>query len=410
MRQGKKYGTHIHPFHCEGSDYISCRKLELGICFFRLVSKKQQLLTKIMIGNRLIFNSGIFARMGIGNILKEAHRLRLLSTTSIQSQCRHKNRARRALMYVPGSDEKKLKKIPSLNSDCVVLDCEDGVAASQKGEARRLIREVLDNSEIDFGRSERTVRVNSVDSGLCLADLEEILSVKNLPSCILIPKLENLDHTKWFVEKTNSILKDRNLKEKLDLIFFVESAMAILNLKEITEGSIKICQKSHFEPAGIVFGSDDYYASIGALRSNDASEIAFARQYVVTVAKAYHLQAVDVVYIDFKDQKGLIKQAMQGAAMGYTGKQVIHPVQVSICHEAFSPSLKQIEWARKLVEEYKKHQESGKGAFVFRECMIDRPVLLQAENILAVAEFLSKPSESDSNEDWKDNSKHTTKK
>jgi citrate lyase subunit beta-like protein len=236
--------------------------------------------------------------------------------------------------------------------------------------------------------------VNAVDSGLCLADLQEILSAKNLPSCICIPKLEDLDHMKWFIEKTNTILKDRkDLKERLDLIFFVESANALLKLKDITEGSIKLCQKSHFVPAGIVFGSDDFYASIGAVRSNEATEISFARQFVVTVAKAYHLQAIDVVYIDFKDQKGLIKQAMEGARMGYTGKQVIHPVQISICHEAFSPSAQQIEWAQELVKGYRKHQESGKGAFVFRECMIDRPVLLQAENILAVADFLSKPTE-----------------
>lgn len=113
-----------------------------------------------------------------------------------------------------------------------------------------------------------------------------------------------------------------------------------------------------------------------------------ARQQVVIAAKAFGVQAIDVVYIDYKDLVGLKKQCEDGAKLGFTGKQCIHPDQIPIIHDAFKPSAEKIAWAQELIELFKKHQESGKGAFVFNGAMIDKPLLLQAQNIVNIVDSL----------------------
>lgn len=289
---------------------------------------------------------------------------------------------RRAVLYVPGSDDRKLKKIPSLAADCIVMDCEDGVALSQKETARSKIYQALHSQEIDFSGKDCSVRFNSVQSGLCEADMQEILSASYLPSTVHLPKVDSPEHIEWFTEKLKLIMKSRKTSEKLRLIIFTESAESLLSLPTICRRGAELSRDAPFDLDGIVFGSDDFCADIGATRTNEARELTFARQYVVTVAKAFKLQAVDLVYIDYKDLEGLRIQSEEGAGMGFTGKQVIHPSQVAVVQAAFSPSPEKVEWAAALVQAFEQYQKQGKGAFTFRSHMIDMPLLLQARNIL----------------------------
>lgn len=103
------------------------------------------------------------------------------------------------------------------------------------------------------------------------------------------------------------------------------------------------------------------------------------------VAKAYELQAIDAVYINFKDLEGLKKQALEGASMGFTGKQAIHPTQASVIQDAFAPSDERVKWALGLVSAFEEAQAAGKGAFVYSGQMIDMPLLRQAFNVLRTA-------------------------
>ncbi|KAK7070212.1 hypothetical protein SK128_018770 [Halocaridina rubra] len=292
---------------------------------------------------------------------------------------------RRAVLYVPGSDERKLKKIPSLSADCIVMDCEDGVALSKKEDARSTIHQILQSQAIDFSGKDCSVRFNSVDSGLCEDDMKEILSASHLPATVHLPKVESPQQLEWFAGKMKDILKNSNLSEKLRLIIFTESASSLLDLPAICRRGVELSKDSPFKLDGIVFGSDDYCADIGATRTNEAKELSFARQYVVTVAKAFKLQAIDIVYINYKDLDGLKVQSEEGAGMGFTGKQVIHPGQVPVVQAAFSPRPEKVEWAADLVKAFEEHQRAGKGAFTFRGHMIDMPLLLQARNILQMA-------------------------
>ncbi|XP_035249143.1 citramalyl-CoA lyase, mitochondrial [Anguilla anguilla] len=290
---------------------------------------------------------------------------------------------RRAVLYVPGNDERKLRKLASLDVDCAVLDCEDGVALNKKAEARETIGRML--GELTLGRTEKCVRVNSVSSGLAEADLEAVLQGAVLPPALMLPKLEDTQEVQWFVDRFGQCLKGRALAEPIRLVTFVETAVGLLNFKAVCEEVRQLGPRVGLHHDGVVFGSDDFCASIGATRTKGAAELLYARQKVVVTAKAFGLQAIDLVYIDYQDGDGLRRQAREGALMGFTGKQVIHPNQVKAVQEEFSPSPERVEWAQQLIAAFEEHQKLGKGAFTFRGSMIDMPSLKQAQNIVAMA-------------------------
>lgn len=293
---------------------------------------------------------------------------------------------RRAVLYVPASDEKKLKKIPFIQADCVVLDCEDGVALNRKSDARnnivRLLPEILESSD-----SEICVRINSISSGIWQEDMQSLIHAKIRPPALMLPKVENWQEIDTFFSNIEPLSKHQN-QSPISLIIFVESAQGLVNLKEIIESTITYSATSQLRFEGIVFGSDDYCASIGVERSENSNELLYARQKIVAHAKAFDLQVIDMVYINYKDDQGLRAQSLEGSAMGFTGKQVIHPAQVPIVQEAFFPSTKKVEWARELIKAFEKHQEEGKGAFNFHGKMIDMPLLKQAQSIVQMTESL----------------------
>ncbi|XP_053483699.1 citramalyl-CoA lyase, mitochondrial isoform X2 [Ictalurus furcatus] len=290
---------------------------------------------------------------------------------------------RRAVLYVPGNDERKLRKLTSLSVDCAVFDCEDGVALNKKAEARETIPKML--AELNLGHTEKCVRVNSVSSGLTDTDLEVILQAEVLPPALMLPKVEDTEEIQWFVDRFQQRLKGRMLMEPIRLVTFVETAVGLLNFKAVCEAARQLGPKVGLHHDGVVFGSDDFCASIGATRTKDARELLYARQKVVVTTKAFGLQAIDLVYIDYQDEEGLRQQAREGALMGFTGKQVIHPNQIKAVQEEFSPSPDRVNWATELIAAFEEHQKLGKGAFTFRGSMIDMPSLKQAQNIVTLA-------------------------
>ncbi|XP_042316027.1 citramalyl-CoA lyase, mitochondrial isoform X2 [Sceloporus undulatus] len=295
---------------------------------------------------------------------------------------------RRAVLYVPADDVRKIQKISSLNVDCAVLDCEDGVALNRKADAR--VKSVKALEEFEFGRTEKCVRINSVTSGLAEEDLKVILDSSILPTSLMLPKVESVEEVRWFAEKFMSHLKGRTLVEPMNFIPFVETAMGLLNFKSVCEEALRKGPQVGLHLDAVVFGGEDFRASIGSTSSKETHDILYARQKIVVTAKAFGLQAIDLVYIDFQDEEGLRKQSREGALMGFTGKQVIHPNQVAVVQEQFSPSPEKIKWAQELIMAFEEHQHVGKGAFTFRGSMIDMPLLKQAQNIVTLATAIKK--------------------
>jgi len=279
-------------------------------------------------------------------------------------------RVRRAMLYTPGDEWTKINKAITLNVDSICMDLEDGTAANRKLSARATVCKALD--ELDFSKSEKLVRINSVGSGLEMDELREILP--HLPDGIVIPKTETVAQVDLVskviddFERTN----DRPLNG-IRILVVVESALGLLNLRDIV---------AHPRLDGIIFGAEDFTANIGAKRTVTGWEVLYARSTVVTHAAAYDKQAIDMVSINFRDPITLKVESAVGASLGFTGKQIIHPSQVQPVQEAFTPSSKEIDEAANLIKAFREHEELGNGAFEYEGKMIDMPILKQAQNVI----------------------------
>jgi len=272
---------------------------------------------------------------------------------------------------MPGDDRRKIEKSTTLGVDCICMDLEDGTALSKKVEARAVIAKAM--KELDFGDSERCIRINSIGSGFEKDDLASALESK--PDAIVVPKIETVEQVKWVSDQIESY----ELSNKLDigsirLLAGLETAKGVLNLKEIAEADKRL--------EALIFGAEDYAASVGATRTNEGTEVLYARSAVVTACAANDIQAIDMVYIDFKDTEGLRIEAQAGVGLGFSGKQVIHPNQVQVTQEAFTPSDEAIAYAKRVVESFEASQKEGKGAYALDGKMIDMPLLKNAQNVL----------------------------
>ena len=286
--------------------------------------------------------------------------------------------SRRALLYMPGDDRHKIEKATMLGVDCICMDMEDGVAPNKKADARAAIARAL--QELEFGRSEKLARINAVGSGMEQQDIQAVLPYR--PDGIVIPKMEELGQIQWASE----IIEAAELQNgwpvgSIRLLVDVETARGVLNLKEIA---------SHPRLDAIIFGGEDFAASIGATRTKEALELLYARQATVTAAAANGLQAIDIVAIDFKDLEALRLESEFGARLGFTGKQIIHPAQVGPVQTAFTPDADAIAYARRIVETFEASQAKGAGAYALDGRMIDRPLLKNAQKVLDRAKAAGK--------------------
>ena len=286
--------------------------------------------------------------------------------------------SRRALLYMPGDDWKKITKSITLGVDSICMDMEDGTAINRKAEARATIVRAL--QELDFGKSEKLARINSVGSGWENDDIQAVLPFR--PDGIVIPKLEELSQIQWASELIEAAESKNGWPvNSIRILVGVETAKGILNLKEIA---------SHPRLDAVIFGGEDFAASIGARHTKDAIELLYARQATVTACAAFGIQAIDIVAIDFKDLDALRVESEFGAGLGFSGKQIIHPNQVSVVQEAFTPSGEAIAYAKRIVETFEESQRGGKGAYSLDGKMIDMPLLKNAQKVLDRAKAAGK--------------------
>lgn len=283
-------------------------------------------------------------------------------------------RARRALLYVPGNEQKKIEKAKTLDVDCVCLDLEDGVAANRKTEARNAVARAL--RELDFGRSERLARINAIGSGLEEEDLTAILPTR--PDGIVVPKLSSADQMRWVSQRIAAFEGSEGWSRgSVRLLGMIETARGIIELSHISSADDRL--------EALIFGAEDYAADIGAIRTREGLEVLYARSAVVTCAAAFGLQAIDLLDVDFRDLERLEDEARQGARLGFAGKQVIHPNQIAPVQEAFTPDDEAIGQALRILQAAAEHQAAGSGAFALDGKMVDSPIVKGAERVLARA-------------------------
>jgi citrate lyase beta subunit len=275
---------------------------------------------------------------------------------------------------MPGDDRHKIEKGAASNVDSVIMDLEDGVAFSSKPTARETVVTAL--SEVEFGKTERLVRINPVGSAMYVDDLRQ--TVEGRPDGYVLPKVESAGQ----VREVSQWLADVELangwpNHSIALLPIVESARGILNLRDIAESDPRV--------VALIFGAEDLAGDIGAKRTPDGWEVFYARSAVVLHAKAFALQAIDTVYVDLQDMDGLITDTEQALYMGYTGKLAIHPRQVDPIQNVFTPTEEEIQQAQRLIHAYQGHVQAGTGAFQLDGRMVDMPIVRAAEVVLARA-------------------------
>lgn len=274
-------------------------------------------------------------------------------------------------------------KALSLPADSLILDLEDSVTSQNKGSARAEVCAWL--SSADFGGREKLVRMNPLDSDWGRSDLEAIIACK--PDGIVVPKV--LDSKS--VNAVSELIKSKELEAGLEeeairlLLIGTEEAGAVFNLPTMV---------NHPRVNGLTWGAEDLSVSLGARAKRDEhgnylEVFSFVRSMCLLAAVAARVQPIDAVYTELKNRKGLRAECKSAADMGYTGKLTIHPDQIEIVNEAFTPSQQEIDDATELLAAFEEHQGSGKMAFTFRGAMVDVPHLKRATQVLAIAAKIS---------------------
>ena len=283
-------------------------------------------------------------------------------------------RLRRSMMFVPGNNPGMIKDAGIFGADCIMFDLEDSVAMTEKDAARFLVYNAL--TTLDYGKTEIVVRINDLSSGLGVEDLEAI--VRAQPDVIRLPKTENAQDVIDCEREIERIEKEAGIPVgTTGMMAAIETAGGVLNAYEIAHSSKRLI--------GIALGAEDYVTDLKTTRSDDGTELFFARGMILNAARSAGIDALDTVYSDVNNEEGFIREATLIKKMGFSGKSIINPRQIAPLHEIFMPREKDLKKARAVMEAIREANERGSGVASLNGKMIDRPVVLRAQYLLELA-------------------------
>ncbi|MDA8720470.1 CoA ester lyase [Nitrosopumilus sp.] len=277
----------------------------------------------------------------------------------------------RSLIFVPGNNPRFLEKAKKIQADIVCFDLEDSVPDDEKTSARKLIKNAL-KSRSEYSSS-IFVRTNSPLSGKIPSDLKEIIQ-KGIDG-IVIPKVNNVTELKKIQKTLSGLEKSKKLKP-IQIIPSIESAEGVVNSYSIASFGKRV--------TAIVFGIFDLLNDLGVEYTKDSPGGKYSRYKIPVDAAAAGISAIDGIWQDLNDLKGLQKDCNFGKSLGYSGKSVIHPDQISMIHKSFYPNKTEISWAEKVCKVYLKSTKKGKGATTVDGKMIDEVHYKQAQALLDI--------------------------
>jgi citrate lyase subunit beta / citryl-CoA lyase len=284
----------------------------------------------------------------------------------------------RSLLFVPGHRRDMIPKAAASGADAVILDLEDAVAPREKPAARRTVAEALDAMASSGAPGLAVfVRVNGLNSGLVDEDLAAAarprLDGVCVPKCETPPDVHAMAARLLAVEDRVGVPRGR-----LRMLVLLETVHGVLDAPAIARQSPRIY--------GIVFGAEDFTADAGLARTREGAELTAARTAVSMAAHAAGVEPIDGIFADFRDEAGLVADTTEARRLGYTGKTLIHPAQIAPVHRVFAPAEEEIAKARRIVEAFERATGTESGVVVVDGAMVDRPVVLRAQRLLARAE------------------------
>jgi citrate lyase subunit beta/citryl-CoA lyase len=273
------------------------------------------------------------------------------------------DRLRRSLLYVPASSETMVCGAGSRGADVLILDLEDGVHPDVKESARELIERLW--TEVDFGGAEVLLRVNAAGSPWHEADLAAATRIR--PAGVVLPKCED-------PAAVESL--DARLGWGLPLFLMIETARGVIAAPELARAP---------RVAGLLFGAADYRESMRAGRTPDEIELLPPRSALVLAARAAGVEAFDTPFFAYRDEAGLEASARRARALGFDGKTVIHPTQVAVVNRVFSPTVAEVERARRVAAALEAAAGQGRGVATVDGEMVEALHLAEARRVLARA-------------------------
>ena len=300
-----------------------------------------------------------------------------------------RTRLQRSELAVPGSSPKMFEKALNSNADYIFLDLEDAVSPNDKLPARANIIKAL--KEINWREKGKTisVRINSLDTHYMYSDLVNIIEqAGDKVDTILIPKVGTSSDVYMVDCLLTQIENNKKLKNKIGIECLIETALGMSNIKEIAKSSDRL--------EALHFGVADYAASlrartvvIGGLNPDyPGDQWHHGLSQLVMTCRAYGLRAIDGPFGDFKDSKAYVASAKRAAAIGIEGKWAIHPSQIDLANEVFSPPEAEVNKAKRILEELDKAAKEGKGAAQLDGRMIDAASARMAENIVNINKLI----------------------
>jgi citrate lyase subunit beta/citryl-CoA lyase len=302
------------------------------------------------------------------------------------------SRARRSELATPASSERMCEKAPSAGADLVFLDLEDACAPAAKEAARSTVVGAL--TGLDWGRTVRAVRINGIDTPWCHGDIIELVTgARDALDVIIVPKVRTARDVWWVDVLLGQLEAQLGLARPIGLEVLIEEAEGLANAFEIARASPRL--------EALIFGAGDLSASLRARVDGNFDPVVpypgdfwhFARVQVLTAARAAMIDAVDAPYPAYRDPEGYRQSALRASALGYDGKWAIHPGQVPIANEVFSPTAEEVEDARRSMESYREAEAEGVGAIGRDGKLVDAAHMRLAANTLYKASLAGTSSD-----------------
>lgn len=265
----------------------------------------------------------------------------------------------RSILFVPGDSPRKLAKAPSVPADALIVDWEDAVSEANKKKARRVTRDAIRG--LADADPAVLIRVNANRPDLVREDCLAVLECS--PDGVVIPGCES-------GEAVQELL--RRLPGTAAVFPLLESPMGVLAAAEIAFSSERV--------AALMFGAEDYSAETRVMRSEGEPELAFARSSVVNAARAAGMEVFDSPLMRFRDPSAVRRAAWRGRRLGFTGQAAIHPSQVPLINDVYSPSEAEIAAAEAVLERFRAH---GGGVYAVEGSLEDKPAVEHALRVLA---------------------------
>ena len=282
----------------------------------------------------------------------------------------NKIKVRRSFIFTPGLNPEMFPKALASGADMVCIELEDGIAIKDKDEARKNTINALKTLEVK-NDVELVVRVNCQRTKPGLLDLEAFISSKLKVKALMLPKVKTPDEITFI----DDLLSDCNLDTDLHVI--METNEALENIYDIAHSSKRI--------VALYFGGVDMAAELRV--PNSYENLIYARSKLVHAGASVGVDVIDVPYLDLEDMNGMKKEAELVRNLGFTGKGSIHPKQINILNEVFTPSDEEINKAKKIIDQF---NASDTGLVVIDGKLIEKPVLREMQRRILVAEKISK--------------------